>query len=236
MHLSHLMAQSHVECAEIDFKRYYQFSIWLTTHRLQKIDTTKYQYYLIKLNFNFKQYGSFVNHRVDESIIPYYGKHSTEKFIRGKAIRFWFKLWCITSSKGYLLHAEPYCGVDTDLPDTALGQGADAVLDLIEKCEVKVGSAVTFDNLFTSLPLLHELTELGIGARVNLQQNHFHGAPNKTIQAKKPRGSYDFTANGKNLVMSWLYNKITTCATMLPVNLSSKLNGGQNQPKNELIY
>ena len=137
---------------------------------------------MIKLNFNFKQYGSFVNHRVDESIILCYGKHSTEKFIRGKAIRFWFKLWCITSSKGYLLHAEPYCGVDTDLQDTALGQGADAVLGLIEKCEVKVGSAVAFDNLFTSLPLLDELTELGIGARATLQQNHFHGArvANKT--------------------------------------------------------
>ena len=32
-----------------------------------------------KLNFNFKQYSSFVNHSVDESIIPYYGKHDTKK-------------------------------------------------------------------------------------------------------------------------------------------------------------
>ena len=78
-----------------------------------------------KLNFNFKQYGSFANHSVDESIIPYYGKHGTKQFIRGKPIRFGFKLWCITSSEGYLLHAEPYCEVDTDLPDTGLGQGAD---------------------------------------------------------------------------------------------------------------
>ena len=58
-----------------------------------------------KLNFNFKQYGSFINHSVDESIIPYYGKHGTKQFIRGKPIRFGFKLWCITSSEGYLLHA-----------------------------------------------------------------------------------------------------------------------------------
>ena len=101
------------------------------------------------------------------------------------------------------------------MPDTGLGQGADVVLGLIEKCEVKAGSTVTFDNLFTSLSLLDELTELGIGALGTLQQNHFHGAPvaNKTTLAKKPRGSYDFATNGKNLVVSWLDNKVVICAT-----------------------
>ena len=97
---------------------------------LQLADNTQitgHRYYKVrvlfeKLNFNFKQYGSFVNHSVDESINPYYGKHGTKQFIRGKSIRLGFKLWCITSSEGYLLHAEPYWGVDTDLLDTGLGQ------------------------------------------------------------------------------------------------------------------
>ena len=105
-----------------------------------------------------------VNHSIDESVIFYYGKHGTKQFIRAKGIWFGFKLWCITSSGRYLLHAEPYCGVDTDLPDTGLGQGADVVLGLIEKCEVKAGSTVTFESLFTSILLLDELTELGTGA------------------------------------------------------------------------
>ena len=101
------------------------------------------------------------------------------------------------------------------MPDTGLGQGADVVLGLIEMCEVKTGSTVTFDNLFTSLPLLDELTELGIGALGTLRQNRFHGAPvaSKTTLAKKPRGSYDFGTDGKNLVVSWLDNKVVTCAT-----------------------
>ena len=38
-------------------------------------------------------------------------------------------------------------------PDIGLGQSADFVLSLIEKCEVKAGSTVTIDNLFTSFPL-----------------------------------------------------------------------------------
>ena len=50
-------------------------------------------------------------------------------------------------------------------------QGAYGVLGLIEKCEVKAGSTVTFDNLFTSLLLLGELTELGIGALGILDKN-----------------------------------------------------------------
>ena len=89
------------------------------------------------------------------------------------------------------------------------------MLDLIEKCEVKAGSTVTFDNLFTSLLLLDELTKLGTGALETLRQNCFHGAPvaNETTLAKKPRGSYDFATSGKNVVVSWLDNKVVTCAT-----------------------
>ena len=101
------------------------------------------------------------------------------------------------------------------MPDTGFVQDADVVMGLIEKCKVKAGSTVTFDNLFTSLPLLDELTELGIGALGTLQQNRFHGAPvaNKITLAKKPTGSYDFVTDGKNLVVSWLDNEVVTCAT-----------------------
>ena len=168
-----------------------------------------------KLNFNFKQHGLFVNHSVDKSIILYYGKHDTKQFIRGNSIMFGFKVWCIISSEGYLLHAETYCGVETDLLDTGLGQGADVVFGLIEKCEVKAGSTVTCANLFTSLPLLDELIQLGIGALGTLRQNRLHGltVANKTTLANRPRGSYDFATNGENLVVSWLDNKNITCTT-----------------------
>ena len=168
-----------------------------------------------KLNFNFKQHGLFVNHSVDKSIILYYGKHDTKQFIRGNSIMFGFKVWCIISSEGYLLHAETYCGVETDLLDTGLGQGADVVFGLIEKCEVKAGSTVTCANLFTSLPLLDELIQLGIGALGTLRQNRLHGltVANETTLANRPRGSYDFATNGENLVVSWLDNKNITCTT-----------------------
>ena len=101
------------------------------------------------------------------------------------------------------------------MSDTGLRQGADVVLGLIEKYEEKAGSTVTFHNLFTSLPMLDELTELGIGSLWTFQQNCFYGASvaNKTTLAKKRRESYDFATNSKNLVGPWLNNKVVTCAT-----------------------
>ena len=45
---------------------------------------------------------------VDESIIPYYGRHGAKQFIKGKPIRFSFKLWVLAKPKGYIIHAEPH--------------------------------------------------------------------------------------------------------------------------------
>ena len=56
-----------------------------------------------KKNLNSKQYWSFFNHSIDENKIHYYGKNETKQLIRGKPVRFGFKL----SSDGYLIHAEP---------------------------------------------------------------------------------------------------------------------------------
>ena len=98
------------------------------------------------------------------------------------------------------------------MPDSGLGQGADVVFDLTEMCEVKAGSTITFDNPFTLVPLQEELTELGIAALGTPQQNRFHGTPVaiENTLAKKPKRSYDFATDRKNLEVSWLDNKTVT--------------------------
>ncbi|KAI7814467.1 putative piggyBac transposable element-derived protein 3-like [Triplophysa rosa] len=60
---------------------------------------------------------------VDESMIPYYGRHGYKQFIKGKPIRYGYKVWSLASSGGYLYHMEPYAGVHTLLPETGLGHG-----------------------------------------------------------------------------------------------------------------
>lgn len=44
----------------------------------------------------------------DESMIKYYGRHGCKQFIRGKPIRFGFKVLCLNTRTGYLLAYELY--------------------------------------------------------------------------------------------------------------------------------
>ena len=45
---------------------------------------------------------------IDESMIPYYGRHGAKQFIRGKPIRFGFKMWVLATPLGYCVQFEPY--------------------------------------------------------------------------------------------------------------------------------
>ncbi|XP_068240225.1 piggyBac transposable element-derived protein 3-like [Palaemon carinicauda] len=66
-------------------------------------------------------------HSIDEIMIPYCGKHGVKQFIRGKPVRFGFKVWVACTSDGSLLYFEPYCGSDTKIPDIGLGEGPNVV-------------------------------------------------------------------------------------------------------------
>ena len=63
------------------------------------------------LNVTMKKFGIlYKNLSVDESMVPYFGRHSCKRFIRGKQIRFGFKLWVISSSTGVPYHVSIYEG------------------------------------------------------------------------------------------------------------------------------
>ena len=103
------------------------------------------------------------NISIDESMIKYYGKNSTKQFIRGKSIRFGFKLFLLGSPTGYLYHAEPYCGSDTHLKEESYGLVGNVVLTLAQYYDVPARSRLYFDNWFTSFSLLDRLKVDGIG-------------------------------------------------------------------------
>ena len=153
------------------------------------------------------------NLSVDETMIPYYGHHRSKQFIRGKPVRFGFKLWSICTTEGYLLHAEPYCGSATDLPCTGYGQGADGVLGLVKKCQLRQGHHVTFDNLFTSLPLLDQLSAAGIGGTGTARENRIPKDCILTPSAKMnklKRGSISSVCTEDVALVRWTDNKSVT--------------------------
>ncbi|KAG5875548.1 hypothetical protein JTB14_025762 [Gonioctena quinquepunctata] len=57
-----------------------------------------------------KNYLPEQNMAYDESMIEYFGKHGCKQYIRGKPIRFGYKVWCLNSKSGYLSNFEIYQG------------------------------------------------------------------------------------------------------------------------------
>lgn len=104
-----------------------------------------------------KHYGLDEHYSVDESMIPYYGKHYAKQFIRGKPIRFGFKNWALCASTGYMVSFSAYTGKTAEKKD--FGLGGDVVLNLIElgKLPSESGIKIYFDNFFTSLSLMRHL-------------------------------------------------------------------------------
>ncbi|GLV40955.1 hypothetical protein CBL_08529 [Carabus blaptoides fortunei] len=96
---------------------------------------------------------------------------TNKQFMRGKPIRFGFKLRVMADPSGYVFHAELYCGSSTRLPTTGCDQGTDVVLGLVDHVELRVGTIVYSDNLFTSVHLLEELSKRRLGGTGTLREN-----------------------------------------------------------------
>ncbi|RXN29869.1 piggyBac transposable element-derived 3-like protein [Labeo rohita] len=152
---------------------------------------------------------------VDESMIPYYGRHGYKQFIKGKPIRYGYKVWSLASSGGYLYHMEPYAGVHTLLPETGLGQGPSVVLGLAEQAGVPGGCNFAHDNLFTTLSLIDEMTKRGYGCTGTLRQNRLFAVPFKPMGEfqKLQRGSTEVLSEGEKLLVRWRDNSVVTVAS-----------------------
>lgn len=88
-----------------------------------------------QLNQKFMQFGIFShNLSIDEEMVPYFGRHSCKMCIRGKPVRFGFKLWCLTSANGYLFQFSPYGGASTKRIE-GLPLGSEVVFNLLKSVE-----------------------------------------------------------------------------------------------------
>ena len=83
-----LSCPSSLKCSEQCLHEYGFASVWVCTNMTLQITITF-------THFPYRQELS-----VDESMVPYYGRHSTKQHFRGKPIRFGYKVWilCATQS------------------------------------------------------------------------------------------------------------------------------------------
>jgi len=130
----------------------------------------------MKINDNLTQFGMWHdNLSIDESMVPYYGKNSMKQFIRGKPIRFGFKLWALCSSDGYPYHVDIYRGKDSEAVGPLGERVLSEMVDVLERNSSLNKHHIYFDNFFTSYRLL---STVYCKTKVSVQQAPYE----KTVQ------------------------------------------------------
>ncbi|XP_057660717.1 piggyBac transposable element-derived protein 3-like [Diorhabda carinulata] len=178
-----------------------------------------------KMNSLFQQYAPVTeNHSVDEAMVPYYGRHGCKQFIRGKPIRYGYKLWTGCTSKGYVIWVEPYQGTEIKPCYKELGLGPSVILqytDIINSIQ-SFPYHIFCDNFFTTIPLLSEMTRRNLKITGTIRENRTSKCPlaNKSQFKKKSRGFIEYKTNEENtVVVKWHDNNVVTLASnALPVH------------------
>ncbi|CAK1601053.1 unnamed protein product [Parnassius mnemosyne] len=178
------------------------------------------------------------NLSIDESMVPYFGKHPTKQHIHGKPIRFGYKVWAICTRLGYLIYGEPYQGASTGNTHPSFGVGGSVVLDLISK--LPAGNySFYMDNFFTSIPLLAEIKSLGHDATGTIRGNRVENAPLKDSKdmKKMKRGSYNQTTDVSSDITLVRYNDnniVTIASTECGVGPVGKVKRWCDKQKKEV--
>ena len=164
------------------------------------------------LNETFKKFGIYQqNLAVDEMMVRYYGHHGLKQYMRGKPIRFGYKLWALCGADGFCHKFDLYCGKDTRPELQCKPLGSRVVLDMISAVEDPKSHCLFLDNFFTSRPLLSELRDKGLRTTGTVRENRMEKCPLKNHKelAKEGRGAYDarFDRESEVLAVRWFDNK-----------------------------
>lgn len=181
------------------------------------------------LNRNFLKYAKLEeNHSIDEAMVPYFGRHGCKQFIKGKPIRWGYKLWVGCTKNGYINWFEPYQGASTHISPQyrEYGVGAGVVLTYVDALRnrwEKESFHLFFDNFFSGMVLFESLSQRNIRATGTIRSNRITQNPLKTTKEMKnqTRGSYDSKVDiEKNIiVVSWHDNSIVSlCSNSLGIN------------------
>ena len=142
---------------------------------------------------------------IDEAMEPYFGRHGLKQFIRGKPVRFGFKLWCLCSKEGLLLKFKLYEGKDSGRAEN-LTVGENVVCELAKNF-VPEQSHAFIDNFFTTLPLLDQFRDLKINLTGTIRKDRVRQVPINDFKKKSRGTSEAFQDKDKKLlVVNWQDN------------------------------
>ncbi|XP_044763683.1 piggyBac transposable element-derived protein 3-like [Coccinella septempunctata] len=180
------------------------------------------------------------NHSVDESMVPYFGKHGCKQCILNKPIRFGFKMWLGCSSKGYVNWIEPYQGAKSVIKShyKEFGLGPSVVLEYSDVLR-KLGPHpyhIFCDNFFITIPLLEALSMKNLRCTGTIRENRLCGCPltEKKAMKKKERGYFEYmSSDNKIIVTKWNDNNViciaSNCDSTHPVQMISRFSKIHNK-------
>ena len=168
-------------------------------------------------NFHPEQHLSY-----DKSMIAYFGRHGCKQFIKGKPLRFGYKVWSLCTPSGYLVNFEIYQGNNprsNPQYEAIFGKCAAPLLSMIDDFPPYVQElplSFYFDNLFTGFPLLAYLKSRGYTSTGTIRQNRIPKncpLPSKEEMTKKSRGFFvSSKLEGTDIVLTkWVDNSVV-CA------------------------
>lgn len=193
-------------------------------------------------NFHPEQNLSF-----DESMIAYYGRHGCKQFIKGKPLRFGYKVWSLCTPGGYLLNFDIYQGKNPRAKshyEERFGKCAAPLINMLDHFspEVRVlPFSFFFDNLFTSFPLLAYLKRRGYNGTGTIRENRIPAScplPNKKTLAKKPRGHFESIKikDTDIRLTKWVDNSVvcvaSSCFGAQPVSTASRYSRDEHKKVN----
>ncbi|KRZ65160.1 PiggyBac transposable element-derived protein 3, partial [Trichinella papuae] len=195
-----------------DLKKYFHVVDNMTLQEGDKLAKISPMYE--SMEKRLRQWGIFSKAlSIDECMVPYYGHHSCKMFIKGKPIRFGFKIWMLTSSSGYPYAMQIYAGKETVRKNEPLGLRV--VKHMVSHLNEPNKYHVYFDNFFTSPQLMKELTQRGIKATGTVRNARIRNCPLMKPEEimKKCRGYFEHACDGEMYVCRWNDNAAVTIAS-----------------------
>ena len=108
---------------------------------------------------------------VNESMVLYFGRHSAKRFIRGKPIRFGFKIWCFCGSDDYPYNMnfikERRKSCKTNLGSRVINN----MVEVITANSSALLHELYFDNFFTSYSLMSDSAKIDVRATGTIREN-----------------------------------------------------------------
>ncbi|KAK2506285.1 hypothetical protein MC885_003428 [Smutsia gigantea] len=166
------------------------------SHLDQKDKFTKLRPFIKQMNRNFLLYAPLEEYYCfDKTMCECF---DSDQFLNGKPIRIGYKIWCGTTTQGYLVWFEPYQEESTMIAekDLNLGLGENLVMNfanvLLERGQYPYH--LCFDSFFTSVKLVSALKKKGVRATGTIRENRTEKCPlmNAEHMKKMKKGYFDF--------------------------------------------